>query len=48
MKRIRFNIAGPLMLVVFVAVGSATLRESDDLWDGGVLTVTLLKEPLRD
>ena len=41
MRRIRFTIASLLMLVLFVAVGFAALRESNDLWDSGVLTVTL-------
>jgi hypothetical protein len=41
MTRIRFTIAGLLILVLYVAVGFAALRESNDLWDSGVLTVTL-------
>jgi WD40 repeat protein len=41
MMRIRFNIASLLGVVVFVAVEVAALRESSDLWDTGVLTLTL-------
>jgi hypothetical protein len=37
MRRIRFTIASLLCLVLFVAVGFAALRESNDLWDNGVL-----------
>jgi hypothetical protein len=41
MRRIRFNIASLLVVVLFVAVGSAALRESSDLWESGVFTLTL-------
>ncbi len=41
MKRIRFTIANLLVVVLFVAVGFAALRESSDLWDSGLFTVTL-------
>jgi hypothetical protein len=41
MKRIRFTIASLLATVLIVAVGIAALRESDELWDSGVFTVTL-------
>ena len=33
MRRIRFTIASLLVVVLFVAVGFAALRESSDLWD---------------
>jgi hypothetical protein len=42
MSRIRFNIASLLIAVLFVAVGFAALRESTDLWDGGLFTLTLV------
>ena len=41
MSRIRFNIASLLVAVLFVAVGFAALRESNDLWDSGLFTLTL-------
>ena len=41
MKRIRFTIANLLVVVLFVAVGFAALRESSDLWDSGLFSVTL-------
>jgi hypothetical protein len=41
MRRIRFNIANLLVVVLFVAVGFAALRESSDLWDSGLFTLTL-------
>ena len=41
MKRIRFTIANLLVVVLFVAVGFAGLRESSDLWESGLLTLTL-------
>ena len=41
MRRIRFNIASLLVVVLLVAVGFAALRESNDLWDSGVFTLTL-------
>ena len=39
--RMRFNIASLLVVVVFVAVGVAALRESSDLWESGIFTLTL-------
>jgi hypothetical protein len=42
MNRIRFNIAGLLIVVLFVAEGFAALRESTELWDSGLLTMTLM------
>jgi hypothetical protein len=41
MKRIRFNIASLLVVILFFAVGFAALRESNDLWDSGLFTLTL-------
>jgi len=41
MKRIRFTIASLLVVILFVGVGFAALRESSDLWDSGLFTVTL-------
>jgi WD40 repeat protein len=41
MSRIRFSIASLLVAVLFVAVGFAALRESNELWDTGLLTLTL-------
>src|SRR5947209_18313288 len=41
MRRIRFNIASLLVVVLILAVGFAALRESNDLWDSGLFTLTL-------
>jgi hypothetical protein len=41
MRRIRFNIASLLVVVLFLAVGTAALRESNEVWDSGVFTLTL-------
>ena len=41
MRRFRFTIASLLVVVLFVAVGFAALRESNDLWESGVFTLTL-------
>ena len=41
MQRFRFSIASLLVVVLFVAVGFAALRESSDLWESGVFTLTL-------
>jgi WD40 repeat protein len=41
MRRIRFTIASLLVVVLFVAVGFAGLREANDLWDSGLFTLTL-------
>jgi hypothetical protein len=41
MKRIRFNIATLLVVVLFVAVGFAGLRQADEMWDSGLFTVTI-------
>ena len=41
MRRFRFSIASLLVVVLYVAVGFAALRESNDLWESGVFTLTL-------
>ncbi len=41
MKRFRFNITSLLVVVLLVAVGFAALRESSDLWESGLFTLTL-------
>ncbi len=41
MQRFRFSIASLLLVVLFAAIGFAALRESSDLWDGSVFTLTL-------
>ena len=42
MRRIRFNIASLLVAVLVLGVGFAALRESNDLWDSGLFTLTLV------
>jgi len=41
MKHIRFSIASLLLVVLFVAVGFAALRESNETWNSGDFTLTL-------
>jgi hypothetical protein len=41
MKHIRFSIASLLLVVLFVTVGFAALRESNETWNSGVFTLTL-------
>ena len=41
MRYIRFNIASLLVTILIIGFGFAALRESNDLWDSGVLTLTL-------
>jgi hypothetical protein len=41
MRRLRFSIASMLILVLFVAVAIAALREATDMWDSGVFSLTL-------
>jgi hypothetical protein len=41
MKRIRFTVASLFVVVLFVAVGFAALRESSDLWESGIFTAAL-------
>jgi hypothetical protein len=40
MHRIRFSIASVLGVILFLGVGIAALRESTDLWESGLFTVT--------
>ena len=42
MSRIRFSIASLLVVVLVLGVGFAALRESNETWDSGVLTLTLV------
>jgi hypothetical protein len=42
MKRIRFNIASLLEVVLLVAVSFAGLREATESWDSGLFSVTLV------
>jgi hypothetical protein len=41
MKPIRFNIASILAVILVFGVGFAALRESNDLWDSGLFTLTI-------
>ena len=41
MRYIRFNIASLLVTILIIGFGFAALRESNDLWDGRVMTLTL-------
>jgi hypothetical protein len=41
MKRIRFSIASLLFVILILGVGCAALRESNDLWDSGLFTLTV-------
>jgi hypothetical protein len=41
MRRIRFNIARLLLVVMVLGVSFAALRESNDLWDSRLFTLTL-------
>ncbi len=41
MKRFRFHIGTLLLIVLFLGIGLAALRESTDLWDSGLFTATL-------
>jgi len=41
MKRIRFTIASLLVVVLFVAVGFAALREASEIWDSGLFSLML-------
>ena len=41
MKRFRFNIGTLVILVVVFGISFAALRESNDIWESGVFTVTL-------
>jgi hypothetical protein len=41
MHHLRYNIAGALGAILFVAVGFAALREADKLWDSWLFSLTL-------
>jgi WD40 repeat protein len=41
MRRFRFRIGSLLILIIFLGVGFAALREATDLWDSIVLSVTI-------
>jgi FG-GAP-like repeat len=41
MRRFRFNIASVLGVILVLGVGFAALRESSDLWEHGIFTLTL-------
>ena len=40
MRRIRFHIGTLVILILVLGVSFAALRESNDLWDSGLFTVT--------
>jgi hypothetical protein len=40
MRHLRFNIASLLGVILFLGVGFAALKESNDLWDSGLFTLT--------
>ena len=41
MRRIRLTISSLLAIVLVIGVGFAALRESNEIWDSGVFTLTL-------
>jgi hypothetical protein len=41
MRRFRFHLGTLVTLVLFVGVGLAALRESNDTWDSGIFSITL-------
>jgi len=41
MKRFRFHIGSLVLLVLLLGIGFAALRESSDLWESGLFTLTL-------
>ena len=41
MMRFRFHIGTIVIVVLVLGVGFAGLRESNDIWDSGVITITL-------
>ena len=41
MPKLRFNIANLLAIILILGVGFAALRESSDLWESGLFTLTL-------
>ncbi len=42
MQRFRFNISSLLLVVLFVGVGFAALRESSDQWESGIFTLAIV------
>ena len=40
MRRIRFNIASLLVVILALGIGFSALRESNDLWDNALFTLT--------
>jgi hypothetical protein len=42
MRQIRFNIASLVSVILVLGIGFAALRESSDLWESGVFTLTLV------
>ena len=42
MRWFRFNIAGLIVFIMVCGVGFAALKESSDLWEHGVFSLTLL------
>ena len=41
MRKLRFNIASLLVIILVLGIGFAALRESSDLWESGIFTMTL-------
>jgi hypothetical protein len=41
MKRFRFHLGTLVILVLFVGIGFAALRESNDIWDSSIFSITL-------
>jgi cbb3-type cytochrome oxidase subunit 3 len=41
MRRLRFHIGTLVILVLFLGVGFAALRESNEIWDSSIFTITL-------
>jgi hypothetical protein len=41
MKRMRFNIASLLVVILVLGIGLAALRESSDVWESSLFTLTL-------
>jgi WD40 repeat protein len=42
MRRIRFNIANLIVVILVLGVGFAALRESTELWESGIFTLTIV------
>ena len=41
MRRFRFHLGTLVIVVLVLGVGFAALRESNEIWDSGVFTLTL-------